>query len=417
MKDEADELPEEEDEGVLVGGGSFKVDRARALELMGRYRSADAGPVMFLARAAAAGGASYLIVSWNGPVLEISFDGKPFSRAELADPYAAFFEGASRPPARFMAQALLHAFRPGLLELSVSSGSSEASSTLKASGTASEAVEQDTEPRAGTRVRLVCARRDDSLLSHPVPAAEIACRPQSHFWGRLPSELHDGGALVGAYAPRGAGPGELLDETPDGARILLSFLPPPESRGLLDLYYHGVYAGRLRAADACPDVLGKVDDPELRLNASHTSLVRSKRITDLKDRCRILAWDLAGKVAEEQAQRLGETAELLRSDERLQELWRLRFARGADAELDQHELGPLGPREDRVLHDAAATAWLRSVAGQFNKTIPLRVRDALGKAPLYLSSGFQPLSRADLRNRKGVWCETAYQGTLLRKLR
>lgn len=431
MKDEADELPEEEDEGVLVGGGSFKVDRVRALELMGRYRSPDAGPVMFLARAASACGASRFSVCRRGAALEVSFDGTPFSHAELADPYGALFEGSSRAAARFLAQALLHAFRPGLSELSVTSGSAAASSTLKASGTASETVEQDPQPRAGTIIRLLCARRDDSLLAHPVPAAEIACRPQSHFWGRLPSEFRVDDTLVGSYAPREAGPGEIFDTTPNGPRILLAFLPPPESRGLLDLYHHGVYAGRLRAADGCPDVLGKVDDPELRLNASHTSLVRSPRLTELKDRCRVLAWDLVGKVAAEQVERMPATMALLRSNKPLRELWRRRFARGADAELDLHESGPLGPQENQVLHDAAATSWLRSVACQFGDKAALRVREALEKAPLFLSTGFQTLSSADLRGRgneakavaklgeglKGVWAETAYQGTLLRKLR
>lgn len=431
MKDESDELPEEEDHGVLVGGGSFKVDRVRALELMGRYRSADAGPVMFLARAAAASEANRFNVAWKGAVLEASFDGTPFSHAELADPYGALFEGSSRSAARSLAQALLHAFRPGLMELSVTSGSAEASSTLTASGTASEKVEKDTEPRAGTLIRLVCARRDDSLLAHPVPATEIACRPQSHFWGRMPSEFHIDDTLVGSYAPREAGLGEIFDEKPGGPRILLALLPPPESRGLLDLYHHGVYAGRLRAADGCPDVLGKVDDPELRLNASHTSLVRSPRVTDLKDRCRLLAWDLVGKVAAEQTERMPATLALLRSNKELRDLWRRRFARGADAEFDLHERGPLGPEEDQVLHDAAATSWLRAAATQFGDKAALRVREALAKAPLFISTGYKTLSSADIRGRgeeikavaklggglKGVWAETAYQGTLLRKLR
>ncbi|TPW19243.1 MAG: hypothetical protein FD126_2878, partial [Elusimicrobia bacterium] len=116
---------------------------------------------------------------------------------------------------------------------------------------------------------------------------------------------------------------------------------------------------------------------------------------------------------------------------RLRELWRRRIARGADAELDLHEHGPLGAREDQVLHDAAATSWLRAVMVQFGDKAALRVREALGKAPLFLSSSFQPLSGDDLRGRgkeakavakpggdeRGVWCETASQSPLLRKLR
>ncbi|TPW18811.1 MAG: hypothetical protein FD126_3316, partial [Elusimicrobia bacterium] len=119
MKDEADELPEEEDEGVLVGGGTFKVDRGRALELMGRYPASGAGRVR---------------VEWRGSELEVSFDGTPFSRQELSDPYAALFDGATRAPARFLAQALLHSFRPHLKTLSVLSGTPEESSLMTAAG-------------------------------------------------------------------------------------------------------------------------------------------------------------------------------------------------------------------------------------------------------------------------------------------
>lgn len=431
MKDEIDELPEEEEQGVLVGGGSFRVDRERALELLGRYRSPEAGPVMFLARAASASGASRVHVSWRGSELEVAFDGLPFTEEELSDPYAALFEGASRAPARFLAQALLHAFRPGVTAVTVSSGTPEEAFELKASSMASEALEPGNRQEAGTTVRFSCSRRDDALLSHPVPAAEIACRPQSHFWGRLTSDFTLDSQRQGLFVPRGPGPGELLDETPEGPRILLSFMPPPESRGLLDLYHHGVYAGRLRGADDCPDVLGKVDDPELKLNASHTSLVRSKRLDDLKGRCRVLAWDLVGKVASEQADRMPDTAALLRSRPDLRELWRRRFARGADAELDLYDQGPLGVHEERVLHDAAASAWLRSVMGQFWSKAPLRVREPLETVPIFLGQGFRLLSRADIgglgkaakavakpgNSPEEVWCETAYQGTLLRKLK
>lgn len=428
--DEEEELPEAE-EGVLVGRGGFKVDRARALELLAHYRSPDAGPVMFLARAAAAAGASRLRVAWRGPELTVDFDGEQFSRAELADPYGAFFEEGSRPPARFLAQALLHAFRPGLTGLSVVSGVPGAAFELTTSGTASETVGPAERAHPGTTVRFQCSRRDDALLSHPVPASEIGCRPQTHFWGSLPSEFSSDGEALGAFEPREAGPGELLDAPVGGPRILLSFLPPPETCGLLDLHYCGVYAGGLKAAVGCPDVLAKIDDDQLNLNASHTSLVRSPRIAVLKDRCRVLAWDLVAKVAAEQAERLPATAALLRSDARARELWRLRFTRGADAELDLRERGPLHPDDERILHDAAASAWLRSVAGQFRGKVPPRARESLGGAPLFLSGAYEPLSADDLRRRGKsqkssgrpgggagvVWCETSGQTTLLYRIR
>lgn len=430
MTDEDDELPEAE-EGVLVGRGGFKVDRARALELLAHYRSPEAGPAMFLARAAAAAGAKRLTVAWRGPELAVDFDGEPFTQAELADPYGAFFEEGSRPPAKFLAQALLHAFRPGLAGLSVVSGVPGAAFELKTSGTDSETVTPAERAHPGTTVRFLCSRRDDALLSHPVPASEIACRPQSHFWGSLSSTFSSDGETLGAFEPREAGPGELLDAPAGGPRVLLTFLPPPETRGLLDLYYYGVFAGRILAADGCPDVLAKVDDVELALNASHTSLVRSARVNALRDRCRVLAWDLVAKVAAEQAERLSATAALLRSDARLRELWRLRFTRGADAELDLLERGPRSAHDDGVLRDAAASVWLRAVAGQFRGKVPLRVRDPLARTPLYFNGAFEALSVTDLRRlgksakaagRPGggsneVWCETAGQATLMRKLR
>lgn len=104
-----------EEEGELVGEGSFKVDPDRALRIL-RERQLDPElPRLGLwVRAAAARRASRIEFVWKTTELFIRFDGRPFSVAELADPFSGLLEGECGEAARWFALALLHTALPGV---------------------------------------------------------------------------------------------------------------------------------------------------------------------------------------------------------------------------------------------------------------------------------------------------------------
>ena len=81
------------EDGELVSSGSFRVDRKRALELLARFQLDDARLfILPWVRCAVAGAAAELRIVPSYGTLELSFEGRPFTAAELADPYACLFE-------------------------------------------------------------------------------------------------------------------------------------------------------------------------------------------------------------------------------------------------------------------------------------------------------------------------------------
>jgi hypothetical protein len=98
------------EEGAGLASGTFVVDRARALDKLMRFQLPDPQTCLLpLARSAEAAGAGGLeIKEAPGGILTINFGGAPFTREQLADPYAALFEPRSgQPAARHLATALL----------------------------------------------------------------------------------------------------------------------------------------------------------------------------------------------------------------------------------------------------------------------------------------------------------------------
>jgi len=88
-------------EALLVSSGTFKMDRARMLEMLSRYQFAD--PKGFLLpwlRLAVASGAARIELLTKGDGIEMRFDGKPLDAALLRDPYACFMEEGGKESAR-----------------------------------------------------------------------------------------------------------------------------------------------------------------------------------------------------------------------------------------------------------------------------------------------------------------------------
>ncbi|MBI2361822.1 MAG: hypothetical protein HYV15_00345 [Elusimicrobia bacterium] len=160
------------DEGEFVESGSFRVDRAKALEKLVGFRRRDVGCVMLFARCAAAAGAKALEIDEGKDSITLRFDGAPFTRRELIDPYAALFseEGAAAEPRRrWLALAFVHAWRPSLRSVSFASGSGAERVSLEGSAFGEERVDKDESAEEKTVVRLDLQRPDDAHWRHPVP--------------------------------------------------------------------------------------------------------------------------------------------------------------------------------------------------------------------------------------------------------
>ncbi|MDO8804243.1 MAG: hypothetical protein Q7R35_07420 [Elusimicrobiota bacterium] len=149
----------QEDGGVFVGSGSFVVDKQRALDKLMRFQLPDpVNCLLPMIRCAHAGKASEIAISEvrTGGV-ELRFDGEPFTRERLADPYAALFEtkSAANAAARHLATGLLCALRLKPQVITVSSGPQGARFRLKIDELGKEAVQGSDDPGKGTVVRLL----------------------------------------------------------------------------------------------------------------------------------------------------------------------------------------------------------------------------------------------------------------------
>lgn len=99
----------EEEKAGYVGGGSFRVDPGRALQLLrSRQLEAPASRIALWIRTAVLRGATRIQFSWGALRLTIRFDGRPLSARELSDPFSDLLAGSPSSEARWFALALLH---------------------------------------------------------------------------------------------------------------------------------------------------------------------------------------------------------------------------------------------------------------------------------------------------------------------
>jgi hypothetical protein len=106
----------------LVETGGFRIDRKRALKKLTRYQlPAPERGAFFWVRAAVAAGAKRYEVRQGSDFLELRFNGKPFSKSELADPYGGLFDAGDARRRQF-ALGLLWLIRLEPSRLTIDSG-------------------------------------------------------------------------------------------------------------------------------------------------------------------------------------------------------------------------------------------------------------------------------------------------------
>ncbi|MBI5624139.1 MAG: hypothetical protein HY924_10195 [Elusimicrobia bacterium] len=441
-------LPADSSGARLVSSGAFRVDRGRALDKLMRFQLPEAGMfVLPLLRCAVASGASRVRIT----TLKLGslasrfvarFDGRPFTPAELQDPYSILFNKRTPETARNreLAVALLTALRIKQGVLSVTSGSGTARVRLDVRSLREETVRTVTEEAADTAfeltrgelvgpfddvvaiVRRSCAACRISVLVDGVEAARIpALDPETSLY------FEDGGVRGWLTVPRSL-----------------------EDSSVLRAFTHGVEAGPFSYQLPVAQVEGLVNDDRFALSVSQTGVAATGR------------FKTAMGVVERQTERLIEKV-IAGSEARLAKAGLLVVKKGPAAWIagldrgrafsERPGLAALMGRAVRWLSEAGdrelqalgklgwTTGWLLDAC---ERSLSDPARDAkspalkaLWDAPLLLGSKVEALSMRDLaamRSRLGfvpystrldpgapvpfpvVWSSGERAGRLLRKL-
>lgn len=144
-------------EPVLVETGSFRVDASLLLEKLRERQLQDPRDfILAWLRCACASGAMNIALDAADDGLSLSFDGRPFSRAALDDPYGALLDDEADEPlrGRHFAYGLLAAQRlkPDRVELSSGRGADRAMMIMNGSEQSEE--EGRPEPGEDTVIRV-----------------------------------------------------------------------------------------------------------------------------------------------------------------------------------------------------------------------------------------------------------------------
>lgn len=389
--------------GELVRSGGFRVDRKRALEKLRDFQFGDpAAFALSWARCAALSHATRLDARAVERGLELRFDGEALDEEALRQPYAALFEeGPGAERYRHLAVGLLAALRLEPERISVVSGVEPGRWRLTVrSLEEDEALEA--QPGAGGGTTL--------LVEWPKSAAGAvlqAVAPGLSARGRALRRLaEDCGMLrfpltVDAKPapplPSGGMPAFAFEE--DGARGVLEATEPGKA-GRLHFYKHGVRVSS-KPLELPISFDAHVDDPRLRLDASHGEVAQDERST--------LAWTLAREQLRPLIRRACREQER-RCEARPRDAFTVNGLIGPGALPIHATLGRAAKRgrlaniEDMaaVESEARAVAWLRHAAMNW-PSAPMRddgaTYRALLDAPLYATVTGKPVSLLQLQRQ------------------
>ena len=387
-----------EDGERLVATGVFKIDRARALEKLMRFALPDPTlGVLLLVRCAVASGATYVHIEREaGTTLSVRFDGEPLSPAELAAPYEALFYARSEKTrrGRELAVGLLTLLRLEPARILVRSGLGETRGVLRLALSEPEAVTPA--PGTGSETVIKFARGPRTPLTVWGDAFAAALKKSTAM---MPFAAF----LDGERLPQGLPESWGTEGRPLAGTGLTGWVAMParlQATSVIELYRLGVRVEEVRVQLAGPAVVGRLNDDELRLNASQSAVVSDDRLKRDLEAAGKAARELIASAAETQTGRAPQTARLLASTE-LRSVW----TRAVEGWLSEPKAGLLNALGwilsgeeglDRQLladikDDARRVSWLREAA---------RRREPEAKAgraaPLFFGIDLAPLSPAAL---------------------
>lgn len=200
----------------LVGSGSFKVDAAKMLDKLRSYQLSD--PADFVCawlRCAAASGAKAIELNTGALSLELRFDGRAFSAAELSRPYQALVEGDGKAGlrGRHFAYGLLGLYKLSPTRVVVTSRGPEGVAVMNAG--AGSPPDPGAAPE-GTFIRVewplwaafwrsiaVASRARERFGLGPARLAVdgniVPAEPAQGSWGAEPWQTFRSGAWRGVY--------------------------------------------------------------------------------------------------------------------------------------------------------------------------------------------------------------------------
>lgn len=424
-----------EQEPVRVASGSFRVDRARALEKLSAFQLQDpADAFLAFIRCAVASGASSVRIRADGA--EIRFDGRPLSAAELEDPFAALFaEEGHDERGRQLAVGLLGALRLPTNGVSLAGGEKGRRRSL----TLSSALEFEGADEPGQEVETVVGLRGLRWRSSALMQrlSGLACAVPVRVGDDEVPRLR-GSELSGVHF-----------EEDGGLFGFVSVPREPEAESRLRLYQLGVPVGETSHSLPKLQVEGYVNCDRFTLNASQSAVVHNEAFALAMGRVAGAAERLALQTAEALRSSLPVTARLVTDadlasqwrDELLGEGGRLLAAGRALAQPSRWLYFLFGgdrrrfeAAEARVRLDARRCRWLLAIVRLWH---PAGGKDDLGhalwNAPTYLDTRGGTFSLTELsllagregkiRVRNGlfrgsgprsVWCSTREEVDTLR---
>lgn len=384
---------EAEGKAVLVGTGSFTVDRARALEKLMRFALPDpAWGVLSLVRFAVASKASFIKVERAARgELTVRFDGTPPAREQLEGPYDALFAraGKAEPRGRDLAVGLLSLLRLEPAHILVRAGHGGERLLLRLNRAEPEAVEPCHDGDEDTVVRFIPGPGTPAGVWAAVsPAVEERCR-------MLPPDTVlsiDGEPWKAPRAPEGE------EGRPVFGPDLAGWVRYPERReaeSRIRLYRLGVLVCEISESLGGAPVMARVDCAAFRLNASQTAVVRDPAFKRAMAAVAAAAAALVPDAAATHAERAPQLTQILKGMG-LRGLWGrsvaawLEPARPRFVDALGNILGAASEQAlDRQLAaavkaDARRACWLREAG------------DAARDAPVFLAPDLTAQSRAQL---------------------
>lgn len=365
-----------DEDGVLVGSGGFKVDRAHALEKLKRYQlPANLGGWILWARCAAACGAEEFEEKGSLTGLTLRFGGRPFSRAELEDPFSAMFAGRVPGQERRLALALglLQALECRPKEVAVTSGTGADRTRLTLSSLDKQVVEPCPEPEERTVLSVRWGMGSGQLERFYAGSAILGTSPLHRDRLRsseAASSVWPADAACGHPFRLGGALGRLA---------LPAFYTPPDS--ILLLYKHGVLVCEHRELFPWAKVRAWVNDDKLNLSASQTGVVRDARLKGLMRLVRREAEAMLLEAAQTYPALHKRAEALMQVDAEARAVWERRFKWGAQAGASaleapwwQRLFVPGAARREEalrvVLEAAEQTLWLKDAAARLRTRGP-----------------------------------------------
>ncbi len=391
-----------DDDAELVESGSFRVDRARALEKLKEFQFSD--PALFIlafARCAVAAGASSIEVASEDSGFIIRFDGKLFSHQRLNAPFEALFaeEGDRSEADRHLALGILGALRTTPTTLTVESGPAENRIHLALESVEKFGVTRKKSNESKTRINLQWGK---NWIGGPraIPVLQEGC-------AMLPIPLSIDGAPVNRLPDSEKVP--VHEFTAGSVRGFL--VAAPLKDGLfsfgsenypsrLYLYKNGIRVDTVEH-DFPVAVDAHLEASDFSTNATYSGIITNPVFDAAVATARAHCDDLVQKAAAEQTERA---------------------ARDLRGYLSIHGLGtkkipawlrllgrsPLASEQKRdeiesLRREARVAAWLRHTASSIlsspERDATSQSRTALWDCPLYVSATGRPLSLSQLNRQ------------------